>query len=197
MQLILRESFTFTSTQHLDYLSKQKSTVTLLKIQHFILFSMKTTVTRGAQKSNALGFQPQPPFDPMSPFNHGWLCSSYTCFSFLAEHTLRMLSSQGFCDFSACNTISQYILSPAQCRYNKGDFPDNLTWNGNHLRSYLKTPNIITVPLPIPQWEDFGLFTPISAYALEQWRHTISYSYHYKLECSKSWSRRTFTSSYT
>ena len=98
-----------------------------------------------------LQIQPQPPFDPVTPFNHGRLWSLqlhllFFFFLFCPKYSQECSQFRDFWDFSSYNTISQYILSPIQCHYNKRDFSDKVTWNDNHQRSCFKAPNIIMVP---------------------------------------------------
>ena len=140
--------FHISTSSRWSFKAKINSDTRLLKSQHFILFSMLTV---GAQKSNA----PDPatttiwPCDSLQPWKTLILTITpafYFFFLFCPKYSQECSQFRDFWDFSSYNTISQYILSPIQCHYNKRDFSDKVTWNDNHQRSCFKAPNIIMVP---------------------------------------------------
>ena len=95
-----------------------------------------------------LQIQPQPPFDPVAPFNHGRLCSLqlHLLFFFCPKYSQEYSQIRNFEISLPIPLFSQYVLSPIQCHYNKRDFPDKVTWSDNRQCSCFKAPNIIMVP---------------------------------------------------
>ena len=118
--------FHISTSSRLSFKAKINIDTRLLKSQHFILFSMQTAVTVGAQKSNA----PDPatttiwPCGSLQPWKT--LLPTVThAFFFRPKYSQECSQIRNFEISLPIPLFSQYVLSPIQCHYNKRDFPDS------------------------------------------------------------------------